>query len=132
VLEDGSLAHWDLAPYEVAIPADAVSPITVTADLWYQTTIREFVEFLRDTNVTDDSGQRMYDLWVKYDRDPPEHMEHATTQFAVQPPLFDFGDDDDDEEDPTACACGSGGAGAVGWWVVAGLVAARRRQNSGS
>lgn len=74
VQPDGTLAWWDLAPYGLVVPPDAPGPLTVRATLWYQTTTRSFVEFLRDENVTDDRGQRMYDLWVKYGKSPPAQM----------------------------------------------------------
>ena len=85
-LGDGTLAHWDLAPFEMDIPADVAGPIAIEARLLYQTTTREFVEFLRDENYTDNLGQEMYDLWVKYGRDEPHEMERAIATFDIGTP----------------------------------------------
>ena len=43
------------------IPAGAVR---AEVRLNYQSTSKEFIEFLRDENITDSSGQDMYDLWI--------------------------------------------------------------------
>jgi len=50
--------HWDDTHF--TIPAGAVS---VEIRLKYQSMTREYIEFLRDTNVTNTTGQTIYDLW---------------------------------------------------------------------
>jgi hypothetical protein len=117
LLPDGTMVNWDEAPYELVIPADAVGPLTVTADLWYQTTIREFVEFLRDADQTDTYGKDAYDLWVKYGKSPPEPMESTSVTVNLLDPVVSGGDDE-----PEGCACAPGGPPAA-WTVVAGLAA---------
>lgn len=87
VLEGGVLAHWDRAPYEISIPEDALAgAATVRASLLYQTTSREYVEFLRDENRTDDRGQRLFDLWENYDRSPPETSATAEAELTIEEP----------------------------------------------
>ena len=70
-------------------------PITLEATLYYQTTSRDYVEFLRDQAVDNDfpddclprstglpgtsRGELMYDLWTTYDRSPPVPMATAET-----------------------------------------------------
>ena len=66
--------YWDRTWY--SIPAEARS---ANVTLYYQSTSKEFVEFLRDENRTDDSGQQMYDLWNDNGKCPPERMESAAT-----------------------------------------------------
>ncbi|NNF42580.1 MAG: hypothetical protein HKN62_05955 [Phycisphaerales bacterium] len=51
--------YWDDTDYE--IPDGAAS---MTATLYYQSMTREYMEFLRDANVTNDAGQIVYDLWA--------------------------------------------------------------------
>jgi len=65
--------HWDDTPY-------TIPPGTVRAELklYYQSTSKEFIEFLRDENTTDTKGQEMYDLWVNNSRCPPELMAETT------------------------------------------------------
>ncbi len=65
--EDGQ--HWDDTEY--AVPAGAAEAVVT---LYYQTTTREYIEFLRDANVTDDRGQNAYDLWVAHGRSAPLDM----------------------------------------------------------
>jgi hypothetical protein len=85
ILPDGTLAWWDDAPYSVPLPADLRGSLTVTATLWYQTTSREYVEFLREANDTDDRGDRMYDLWDRYGRAEPAMMATAGATVELDP-----------------------------------------------
>jgi hypothetical protein len=66
--------NYDVASY--ALPASARS---VVARLLYQTTSKEYVEFLRDQNVTDTRGQVMYDAWVAHGRAAPVVMVGDST-----------------------------------------------------
>lgn len=85
MLEDGTLAYWDDATYRISIPSDTVlGPATVTATMWYQTTSREYVEFLRNENVTDTRGEYMYSLWQQYGKAPPVDMVTATLDIQIQ------------------------------------------------
>ena len=80
-----TLAHWDDAPYEIVIPKTASGMVVVRATLWYQTTSREYVESLKHDNVTDNYGQKMLEIWERYDRAPPFGMANATGSIAVEP-----------------------------------------------
>jgi hypothetical protein len=64
--------HHDLAVY--GLPAAAVR---AEVALYYQSTSKEYVEFLRDANVTNDMGQRLYDAWVQQGRAAPVLMASA-------------------------------------------------------
>jgi hypothetical protein len=68
--------YWDDTYYN--IPLEATS---VEVNLYYQSTSKEFIEFLRDENTTNSTGQQMYDLWNENDKCPPELME--STQIAL-------------------------------------------------
>ncbi|MEW6249438.1 MAG: Ig-like domain-containing protein [Planctomycetota bacterium] len=78
VYADGQ--YWDTTSY--AIPPGAAS---ATVRLYYQSTSKEFVEFLRDENTTNNAGQVLYDLWNNNGKSPPELMSSAN--FAVTPAL---------------------------------------------
>lgn len=69
--------NWDRPGYLLPLSAR-----TVTATLYYQTTSKEFVEFLRDANVTNTAGQQMYDLWVANGRAAPVAMATASANFG--------------------------------------------------
>ncbi len=61
--------YWDDTIYQV--PSGAAR---VEVKLYYQSTSKEFVTFLRDQNVTNTKGQEMYDLWNNNGKCPPELM----------------------------------------------------------
>lgn len=69
--EDGE--YWDDTEYLLPFIPDSVD-----VSLLYQTTSKEYVEFLRDENVTDTTGQFMYNLWVAHGRSAPEIMNNET------------------------------------------------------
>jgi hypothetical protein len=54
--------------------------------LYYQSTSKEFIEFLRDENRTTSDGQIMYDLWNNNGKCPPTLMAQTTwvTAFAMK------------------------------------------------
>lgn len=61
--------NWDTAVY--ALPT---ATRKVVATLKYQTTSKEYIEFLRDENTTNSAGQDLYDLWVANGRAAPVDM----------------------------------------------------------
>jgi hypothetical protein len=79
--------HWDDTVY--AIPQGATS---ATATLYFQTTTKEYIEFLRDANKTDDKGQIAYDLWVGTGKSAPVAMDSATVSLAASNPADLNGD----------------------------------------
>jgi len=99
--------YWDDTTYVIP-PGAASAEVT----LYYQSTSKEFMEFLRDENTTNTKGQEMYDLWNDNGKCPPEVM--AQTQIALGPPLPGDCDgngvvDLDDFADFKACLLGVGG-----------------------
>jgi len=65
--------YWDDTYYPLPPGTDRVE-----ARLYYQSTSKEFIEFLRDANVTNTKGQEMYDLWNNNGKCPPTLMAQAT------------------------------------------------------
>jgi hypothetical protein len=93
-LPDGSLANWDKATYPLRIPPGASSPVAVTASLYYQTSSREYIEFLRDENRTGadpqdpdpeapSRGEKMHSYWLANDRCPPILMKSVTRRIYL-------------------------------------------------
>ncbi len=70
--------HWDDTTYD--IPSGAVR---AEVKLYYQTASKEYIEFLRDENVTDNKGQIMYDQWVANDKGPPILMDDVSIVFET-------------------------------------------------
>ncbi len=73
--------YWDDTLY--AIPPGATS---AEVTLYYQSTSKEFIEFLRDENTTNDVGQQLYDLWANNGKCPPEQMAQETVTLTPPPP----------------------------------------------
>lgn len=69
--------NWDVASYPLPPGARRL-----TAKLVYQSTSREYVEFLRDQNLHDNRGQAMYDAWVANGRAAPVEMARDSASFA--------------------------------------------------
>ncbi|MCH2106993.1 MAG: hypothetical protein MK291_10160, partial [Planctomycetes bacterium] len=69
--------YWHDTPFTV--PAGAESAVV---SLYHQTTSREYIEFLRDENTTNNAGQIAYDQWVLHGKSEPVLMDQATTYFS--------------------------------------------------
>jgi hypothetical protein len=67
--------------------------------LYYQTTTKEYIEFLRDANVTNASGQLAYDLWAKFGKSAPVDMDTATIELEPANPADLNGDGSVDGQD---------------------------------
>ncbi|MCI0366530.1 MAG: dockerin type I domain-containing protein [Phycisphaerales bacterium] len=79
--------HWDDTLF--AIPKGAVEAVVT---LYYQTTSREYIEFLRDANTTNSAGQTAYDLWVSQGMSAPVDMDIMYVKLAA-PRLGDINHD---------------------------------------
>jgi hypothetical protein len=72
--------YWDVTSY--AIPEGAV---WAAVALYYQSTSKEFIEFLRDENFTNTKGEEIFDLWNQNEKCPPEEMWEGTLRLARYP-----------------------------------------------
>lgn len=70
--------NWDDTHYALPMSSD-----TVTVTLYYQTLSKEYVEFLRDENVTNTAGTDLYDAWAANGRSAPIVMERVTMPVDV-------------------------------------------------
>lgn len=70
--------YWDDTEY--LLPGNTYE---VDVILYYQTTSKEFIEFLRDENTTTAHGDTIYSLWVANDRCPPEEMVSQSYTFPI-------------------------------------------------
>ncbi len=68
--------HWDAPVYGLPRAARRL-----TAELLYQTTSKDYIEFLRDENSTNTAGQTMYDAWVANGRAAPVWMAADSATF---------------------------------------------------
>lgn len=74
--DDGQ--YWDETVY--TLPQ---KPALVEAILYYQTTSKEYVEFLRDENYSNEWGQTLYNLWNQNGKSAPVVMVQDTWEDAV-------------------------------------------------
>lgn len=79
--------HWDDTIF--TIPPGATK---VVVTLYYQTSSREYMEFLRDANVTNGLGQVAYDAWVSQGKSAPVDMDTAML-VLTQPNPADLNND---------------------------------------
>ena len=98
--EDGQ--YWDETTYH--IPPGAAS---AEVKLYYQSTSKEFIEFLRDKNTTDGLGQVMYDLWNDNGKCPPELMDQEQLTLTVSYDPTDFDQDGDTDAADLAIMMGA-------------------------
>jgi hypothetical protein len=68
--------YWDDTTYTLSLEATRVE-----VSLYYQTTSREYAEFLRDT-ATGGTGQNAYDRWVARGRSAPVVMDRMTVDLV--------------------------------------------------
>ncbi len=87
--------YWDDTPYTIPLTATRVE-----VTLYYQTTSKEYAEFLRDT-APDASGQNAYDRWVARGRSAPVVMDHVAMELV---PICT--PDDAPCDDANACTTG--------------------------
>ena len=90
----GILSNTDVTSYTIPIPADVVTPISITATLRYQTTSKEYVDFLLD-EATDNAFPNdciprstglpgatraavLHDMWETHGRAAPVTIATAT------------------------------------------------------
>ncbi|MEZ6164710.1 MAG: GC-type dockerin domain-anchored protein [Phycisphaerales bacterium] len=71
--------YWDDTQF--VVPAGAVR---ADVKLRYQLTTKEYIEFLRDTNVTNSAGQDVYDQWVLHGKSPVIDMD--VESMGITPP----------------------------------------------
>lgn len=69
--------NWDETAYQIP-PGAASAQVT----LYYQSTSKDYIEFLRDENVTNAAGQTLFDLWDNNGKSPPEPMVQGNITLA--------------------------------------------------
>lgn len=69
--------NWDEAVYQ--IPSGTARAVVT---VYHQTTSKEYIEFLRDANTTNQHGQEAHDLWVQFGRSAPVDMDSGLINFT--------------------------------------------------
>jgi len=78
-------------------------PGTVRAEarVFFQTTSKDYIEFLRDENTTNTAGQVAYDQWVLHGKSAPVEMDFVNVDFNLCDP--DFNADGNADQDDVLC-----------------------------
>ncbi len=101
--------YWDNTRY--CIPAGATR---AEVRLYYQTSSREYIEFLRDRNTTDARGVRLANAWAAVGKSAPVLMDEAFIDFAPFVRADVTGDGAVSFADITAILSNWGRAGDIG------------------
>lgn len=80
--------YWDDTEYDVPLGA-AEAEVRV----FYQTASKEYIEFLRDNNHTNDDGLMLHAVWESNGKGPPTQMDFATIAVQGDDCLADFNGD---------------------------------------
>jgi hypothetical protein len=72
--------YWDDTEYTLPSSTDSV-----VVSLYYQTISKEYVEFLRDANMSNSAGQDFYDAWAAHGKSTPVLMAQVSTGVDVIP-----------------------------------------------
>jgi hypothetical protein len=76
--------YWDDTQYNLSF-----LPTGLKVTFYYQTTSKEYVEFLRDENISNDWGDTMYDMWVAHGKSKPVVMQEV----EIGQPFIDLDND---------------------------------------
>jgi hypothetical protein len=76
--------YWDETTYLLPMTANFVE-----VALLYQTTTKEYIEFLRDENVTNSAGDDLYNAWVAQGKAAPVTMVSDYTNLNIDPTGID-------------------------------------------
>lgn len=79
-LSDGTFPNYDDTTYVLTVPENAQGNVRITARLLYQTSSKEYIEFVRDENQTDTVGDDLYALWETYGRSAPVGMADIVSE----------------------------------------------------
>jgi len=150
--EGGALRHWDDRRYALTLPPSVQGAVRVRVRAMYQSTTREYVEFLARENRTDDRGMDLLRRWEASGRAAPFTMAEAVATITVTAPVADAGPADVPAApdvrtvpDVTAfadvravdpvpqgatrgCGCGMAGASRGGYGALLVALVARRRR----
>ncbi|WP_437928939.1 hypothetical protein WMF37_06555 [Sorangium sp. So ce291] len=152
---NGGYRNYDEASFTLAVPADASGAQTLSARVYYQSMTREYIEFLRSANVTDNKGEELMAIYEDTGEAPPILVANADAPIDLGNPPSTTGSGgsgssggsggDGDGGSPTGgaasgsredggCGLRTPGSGHGGWLpaALAGLAlasaAARRRR----
>jgi hypothetical protein len=109
--------YWDDASFD--IPSGAAKAVVT---LYFQTTTKEYAEFLRDANVTDSKGQIAYDLWAMFGKSAPIDMDSAVIDLVPDSVLGDLNGDGFVNGADLGILLGNWGGSGLGDFDNSGLV----------
>jgi hypothetical protein len=118
--DDVPVRFSSLAP----LPSGA---LRVVARVFYQSTMREFIEELARANTTDDRGMRLMAIWEQTGRAAPRLVASKTADVTVGPPIVggaDAGTDGGPADAGSDAAAPPGGDPGCGCGLASGATPA--------
>lgn len=100
---NGGYRHYDEATFTLTVPADVSGTQTLSARVYYQSMTREYIEFLRAENHTDDRGEKLFEIYEATGEAPPILV-------ASDEARLDIGSGPDNTGGNGGAANGNGGA----------------------
>ena len=82
----GHLVNYDDTNYSVPIPSFATGDVQIMVRLVYQTTSKEYVDFLRQTNTSNQRGQDITTIWQNHGKGPFVVMASQTFNVSNSKP----------------------------------------------
>lgn len=80
---NGGYRNYDEARFTLTVPAGASGAQTLSARVYYQSMTKEYIEFLRSENVTDDRGERLHAIYEETGEAPPILVASADTSIDL-------------------------------------------------
>ncbi|WP_437735150.1 MYXO-CTERM sorting domain-containing protein [Sorangium sp. So ce1335] len=110
---NGGYRNYDEASFTLTVPADAFGAQTLSARVYYQSMTREYVEFLRSANVTDNKGEELMAIYEETGEAPPILVDNEDAPLDLGAPPDTTGSNGASSSAGNG-AGGSGGGGAGG------------------
>jgi MYXO-CTERM domain-containing protein len=135
--------NYDEVTFTVTLPADASGSQKLSARVYYQSMTREYIEFLRSENHTDDKGEKLEEIYLATGEAPPLPVSQADAAIEIRALPDNTGGGGAGgggaaparSESDDSCGCRTVGDAGAGWLpaAVAGLAlaaAGRRRMRA--
>jgi MYXO-CTERM domain-containing protein len=128
----GMRNYDDVAVHFASLEPLPAGTLRVTARVFYQSTMREFVEELARANTTDDRGTKLLDIWEQTGKAAPRLIATASADVTPGAPIVgDGGSDGPAASGGSGCGCSLPGdplGGPAGLLLLLLVVARRRRR----
>jgi len=111
---DGTYRHWDELTFSLSAPDGITGVAALSARVYFQSITREYVEFLKNENVTSSAGDALAAIYDATDQGPPMLVAKADAPVDFGGEIGTGGSGGAAGSGGSGGATGGGGAGASG------------------